>query len=104
MNGGVLVREARLRAGLTQRQLADRAGTTQPTVARIEGGVVNAGFETVVDLIRSCGLEFRFGLVQPDDSDWSVACSNLALDLDARVRQNASALKFINAGRKALRS
>lgn len=32
------VKTARLRAGLTQAQLAERIGTAQPTIARIESG------------------------------------------------------------------
>ena len=37
----VIVREARNRAGLTQRQLASKARTAQSVVARIELGVEN---------------------------------------------------------------
>jgi transcriptional regulator with XRE-family HTH domain len=33
-----LVRRARTEAGLTQRELADRAGTSQPAVAAVEAG------------------------------------------------------------------
>ena len=36
---GLLVRELRQRAGLSQTQLADRMGSTQPTVSRWERGL-----------------------------------------------------------------
>ena len=36
--GADLIREARKRAGLTQRELAERAATTQSSVARWESG------------------------------------------------------------------
>jgi ribosome-binding protein aMBF1 (putative translation factor) len=39
---GELIRDARTDAGLTQRQMAERMGTTQAVVARIETGSVGA--------------------------------------------------------------
>ena len=97
-----LVHEARRRAGLTQRQLADAMGLSQPTIARIEAGRTEPSFAQVAHLIRACGLELQVGLVPADESDWSVAQPNLRLDLDARVRQHQAALRFALAGRQAL--
>ena len=68
MISGDLLREARLRAGLTQRELASRAGTSQPAVARWESGEVVPSFERLRDLVRACGLELTFGLASYDDS------------------------------------
>ena len=68
MISGDLVREARLRAGLTQRELASRAGTTQPAIARWESGAVVPSFERLRELVRACGLELTFGLANYDDS------------------------------------
>jgi ribosome-binding protein aMBF1 (putative translation factor) len=45
---GVMVKRARTTAGLTQAQLAVRAGTTQPVIARVEGG---KAFTASVDLL-----------------------------------------------------
>lgn len=102
MNGGRLVREARLRSGLTQRQLAEAVGITQATVARIESGVIRPSLAHVERLIAACGLELRVNLVPADDSDWSIAQANLRLDPDARVRQHQAAVRFAQAGREAL--
>jgi transcriptional regulator with XRE-family HTH domain len=63
-----LLREARLRAGLTQAELARRAGTSQPAVARWERGAVQPSFERLRELIRACGLELTYGLANYDDS------------------------------------
>ena len=101
MTGSDLIRESRRRAGLTQRQLADRVGTTQSALARVESGRTEPSFERVVEIVRACGLELIPQLVSADDADWSVASQNLTLDVDARVRNHRAALRFIAAGRKA---
>ncbi|HUG47947.1 MAG TPA: helix-turn-helix transcriptional regulator [Candidatus Limnocylindria bacterium] len=102
MNAGSLVREARRRAGLTQRQLAGRVGLSQPTIARVESGAIETSFVQLERLVEACGLELHVNLVPADDSDWSVAQANLRLDPDARVRQHQAALRFAVAGREAL--
>ena len=68
MISGDILREARLRAGLTQQQLARRAGTSQPAIARWESGAVVPSFERLRELVRACGLELTFGLANYDDS------------------------------------
>ena len=102
MEGGILVKEARKRAGLTQRQLAERTGLTQPTIARIEGGVSDPGLATVERLVRACGLDLRVRLVEADDADWTLAAANLRMQPEARARHHASAVRFVGAGRRAL--
>jgi transcriptional regulator with XRE-family HTH domain len=102
MGGGHLVFEARRRARLTQRELAHRAGVSQPTIARIESGVVEPSFRRVGELVAHCGFDVRVNLVPTDDSDWSVAQVNLQLSPDARVRQHQAAVRFARAGREAL--
>lgn len=56
LNASSLLREARLRAGLTQRQLARRARTAQSVIARIESGVVTPGWDTLGRLLRAAGF------------------------------------------------
>jgi transcriptional regulator with XRE-family HTH domain len=63
-----LMREARLRAGLTQAELARAAGLSQSAIARWESGRVQPSLETLRDLIRACRLELTFGLANYDDS------------------------------------
>jgi transcriptional regulator with XRE-family HTH domain len=63
-----LIREARLRAGLTQRELGQRVGRPQSQIARWERGRVEPSLETLRKLIRACGLELTYGLANYDDS------------------------------------
>ena len=52
---GRMVREARRRADLTQRQLAVKAGIPQETIARIERGRVDPRVTTLDRLLEGCG-------------------------------------------------
>jgi transcriptional regulator with XRE-family HTH domain len=52
-----LLREARARAGLSQRALAGRAGTSQSVIARIEKGQVSPSTDTLVKLLAAAGFE-----------------------------------------------
>ncbi len=56
---GRMVRYARRRAGMTQRQLAAKAGIPQETIARIERGRVDPRVGTLDRLLEACefGLE-----------------------------------------------
>lgn len=57
MKPAELVRSTRERLGLSQRQLALRAGTTQAAVSRIERGVVSPTFATLRELMIAMGEE-----------------------------------------------
>ena len=72
-HGNDLVREARKRARLTQRELAERAGTTQSAIARLESGRTRPAFDDVLRLVRLCGYDLDVMLVERDDSDWAQA-------------------------------
>jgi transcriptional regulator with XRE-family HTH domain len=99
--GNDLVREARRRAGLSQRELAERAGTTQSAIARLETGASAPSLDTVLRLVRLCGLDLEVALVERDDSDWTQARRLLELTpaqrLD-RARRNAHRLHRLRSG------
>jgi transcriptional regulator with XRE-family HTH domain len=73
----VLIREARLRAGLTQQELADRSGRKRSVIARWEQGTIEPSLETFLEIIAVCGFDLPIELTQRDDS------------LDERLRKNA---------------
>ena len=57
MTPAELIRKTRRESGLSQRQLAFRAGMTQAAVSRIERGVGSPSFSTVRELMRAMGCE-----------------------------------------------
>ena len=65
---GDLLREARLRAGLSQAELGRRVGKPASVVGRWERGAVLPSLETLRNLVRACGLELCFRLATHDDS------------------------------------
>ena len=77
MIGGELVREARRRAGLTQRELAERAGTTQSAIARLESGRTSPSLERLEWLLKLCGFSMIVSLATYDDSHLVQAKANL---------------------------
>jgi len=85
--GGELVREARKRASLTQAALAERAGTTQSAIARLESGATRPALEDVERLMRLCGYQLIVSLAPYDDSDLVQADVLRGGDAATRARQ-----------------
>jgi HTH-type transcriptional regulator/antitoxin HipB len=59
------VREARERLGITQADLASRIGSTQPAIARLEGGGSTPSFRTLRRVAAALGLELVVELRRP---------------------------------------
>ncbi len=55
MDAAALIKEARARAGLTQAQLAQAAGTSQPTLAAYESGAKSPSVRTLDRIVRAAG-------------------------------------------------
>jgi transcriptional regulator with XRE-family HTH domain len=81
-----IVREARARAGLTQRELARRARKTQSEIARIETGRQEPTFPTLERLVRAAGFDLKLQLVPHDEHDERLIRSMLSLTPDERLR------------------
>jgi ribosome-binding protein aMBF1 (putative translation factor) len=54
--------KARIAAGLTQEQLAQRMGTTQPVIARLESGRAKPSMSTLLRVAKATGTRPRFEL------------------------------------------
>lgn len=80
------MREARERHGLTQKQLAIRARTSQAAISRIERGLVSPTVETLEKLLAMVNEEL---VLEARDLDWghdpSLNRANLALSVDRRL-------------------
>lgn len=88
MTPAILVRDARRSAGLTQAQLAERLGTTQPVIARLERAGSNPTFETVASALAAAGhrLELRAKHVGLSTVDEDLIRRQLALSPAERIR------------------
>jgi transcriptional regulator with XRE-family HTH domain len=87
MRGGDLILMARRRAGFTQRELADRLGYRQATIARWERGDRQASFEDAEAAVTACGFDLDAHLAREDRSWWPQIAAQLELDPLERVRR-----------------
>ena len=56
MDAASLIKEARMRAGFTQTQLARAAGTSQPTLAAYESGAKSPSVRSLDRIVRAAGV------------------------------------------------
>jgi transcriptional regulator with XRE-family HTH domain len=89
MKVGEWVNGARRSAGLTQRQLAERSGVPQPTIARIESGKQMPRADTLDRLLRACGWELDMTLRRGMGEDAGLIRSWLALTPQERAERGA---------------
>ena len=68
MRGGELIREARMRAGLTQTELSEPTGRDRSVIARWEQGLISPPVESLLEMIHACGFDLPFVLVPVDES------------------------------------
>ena len=91
---GMLIREARERARLSQADVARRAGTSQPAIARYEAGQARPRFETAQRCVDACGFELRIELERTSAQRRAAAQAALARSVEDRLRSNDSFTRF----------
>lgn len=80
----------RLAAGFSQRELARRAGTSQPAIARYERGAATPSWETLQRIAAACGRNLKIGVeTMVDPHDVELAQSLLELTPLERLRSLA---------------
>jgi transcriptional regulator with XRE-family HTH domain len=64
-----LIKQARMRAGLSQAQVAERSGKAKVQIGRWETGDVAPSLDTLMVLVRACGFDLRLTLVSYEPVD-----------------------------------
>ena len=111
---GSFIADARRRAGLSQRELARRARTSQPAVARLESGQVSPSLVTLQRLAAAAGFDVRLELVPrlpvdqvieayKRDVDRTLLRENLRRSVDQRLRLLVEQQRFGRQIQRAVR-
>jgi transcriptional regulator with XRE-family HTH domain len=87
MRGGDLIREARLRAGLTQAELSELSGRERSVIARWEQGAVSPSIDNLLDVVQACGFDLPLVLYPRDTSQDEQLRKNRLLTPERRARQ-----------------
>lgn len=113
ISAGQLVADARARGALSQRQLAERSGTSQSAIARLESGASRPTLATLERTLAAAGFALRCELVPLGDPDPVVALykkdvdrtllrANLSRSVDERLRSLEEHLAFGREVRRAV--
>jgi len=97
---GQLLREARKRHGVSQQQLAMRAGTTQSAISRIESGGVSPTVDTLWELLYLVGEDLELSSqVRESGVDLTLNHQNLRHAPAQRVAQGLAFADFVRRNR-----
>src|SRR2546423_8085171 len=96
--GAALLQLARLKAGLTQRELAERAGVPTTMISACERDKRQPTLETLLRLLRAAGFDLRMQLAPYDAAD------DVLADLEAARtdRERARRDRQVEAWRRAV--
>jgi transcriptional regulator with XRE-family HTH domain len=81
MTAAQIIREARLKAELTQTELAERLGRERAQVARWEIGGQEPSFENLQSVVEACGFSLRIEIADREETP------ALDAELDASLPQ-----------------
>jgi transcriptional regulator with XRE-family HTH domain len=92
---GDLIRAARERSGISQRELARRAGTSQAAISRIESGREEPTVERLERVLASLGWRAEVTLVPiaQHDADRADLLEQAALDPSTRLERGLDAIE-----------
>lgn len=90
MTGAQIIREARLKAGLTQTELAKRLRRDRAQIARWETGGQEPSFENLRAVVEACGFVLRVEIAEREDDE--ALDAQLAESLQQAPQQRVQAL------------
>lgn len=101
---GKIVKDARMRAGLSQAQLAGLLGTAQSVVGSWEAGRRHPAVASLIEAVRACGFDLEIRLVTEgeDTSGWQEEVRTKARELADLCNREAS--RGVTAHRRMHRS
>jgi transcriptional regulator with XRE-family HTH domain len=102
MPASFLLRHARNKSNLSQRELGRRAGVTQATISRIEDGLISPRFDTLERLLEACGFQLDAVPRRGEGVDRTAIRELLRLTPTRRLRLAAAEAR--NVGRLPLRA
>lgn len=82
-----LIRRARARAGLTQKELATRLSISQPVIARLERPGANPRLSTLDRVIAATGHGLELSLTSHSGIDETMIAADLKMTPDQRLRR-----------------
>ena len=103
MDAAGMVKMARRRAGLSQRELARRSGVAQPTISRVESGRMSPTFDTLNALVEACGMQIAVLDRGSDGADVAMVQDLLRMTPAERLAyhsQGAGVLRRLRAAKR----
>ena len=91
MTSGTLIRQARLRAGLSQTELSERSGKDRAQIARWERDSVTPSLETLREVLQACGFDLELRLVAHEPFD-PAAEADLRAELEKTPQERLQAM------------
>ena len=104
LSPSALLTAARTHSGLSQREIAARAGTAQSVVARIERGLTDPRSGTLLRILSAAGLEVACELrepVAPDTHMLADVARILAMTPEQRLDEVRNISRFAAAARRS---
>ncbi|MCI0544927.1 MAG: helix-turn-helix transcriptional regulator [Actinobacteria bacterium] len=97
MTSARLIREARRRAGLSQSDLAVRAGKAPSAISRWESGRSKPSLETLRQLTAAAGFDLVISLAPADAHDLALVRRTLAQTPDRRLAEMVAAVRALDS-------